>query len=131
MDRLNPTLKSYVQFLSPESNEDDVSIEEVKSRNPREITVPKDSFGFRFFDLLTAVVNYGGKSIPMVSEELNESPTYYYGGKIYTLAQIKRQFPMATMLIHSVENSPNKKAIKCRTGGWYLFEKTDIFIKGI
>jgi uncharacterized protein (UPF0128 family) len=74
------------------------------------------------------VVDADGKQVELTSERLNLSPMHYYGGKLYTVAELKRDFPNNSTLISNVEGNGYAKAIKCRTGNWQPFDKTDIFI---
>ena len=121
--------KTYVEFLYPGSFMSESWTTQVKTRDVSKLKVPKNSFAFKFFDIISVVVEADGKKIELTSEAINESSKHYYGGKLYTVAELKREFPMQRILISNVESNGYKKAIKCRTGNWQPFEKTDVFVK--
>lgn len=123
---MNYVRKTYVEFLSPGSIFNEGSAKEVKTRDVSKLKVPKNAFGFKFFDILSVVVDADGKKVKLTSEQINESPTHYYGGKIYTIAELKREFPD---IVSNFEDNGYKKAIHCRTGNWQPFEKTDVYVK--
>jgi len=123
------TCKTYVEFLSSGTFFDESSVKEVRKRDVSKIKVPKGVLFFRFFDILSAVVYANDKKIRLRSGRTNVSPNYFYGGKIYTIQEIKRDFPKKTRLIREMRDE-RKKAICCQTGEWVLANKTDIIIEG-
>ena len=125
---MNYIRKPYVEFLYPGSFFSESSTSKVTSRDTSKLKVPKNAFGFKFFDILSVVVEADGKQIELTSERLNLSPMHYYGGKLYTVAELKRDFPNNSTLISNVEGNGYAKAIKCRTGNWQTFDETDIFV---
>lgn len=120
--------KTYVLFIYPGVFLNEGSIQEVNSRDVESLRVPKRAFGFKFFDILSAVVEYEGKEFNLESKQINVSPMHYYGGKLYTLSQLKSEFPNAKILIRNVELFKFWKTIHVRTSNWQPFNKTDIFI---
>ena len=70
-----------------------------------------------------------GKKVKLTSERINVSPMRYYGGKLYTVAELKREFPNERILISNIEGNGYDKAIRCRTGNWQPFEETDVFVE--
>jgi uncharacterized protein (UPF0128 family) len=126
---MNYVRKTYVEFLYPGSFFSESSAKEVKTRDVSKLKVPKNAFGFKFFDILSVVVDADGKKVKLTSEQINVSPMHYYGGKIYTVAELKREFPNNDILISNIEGNGYKKAIRCRTGNWQPFEETDIFVE--
>lgn len=123
---MNFVRKTYVKFLYLGSSLIKDSTHEVNTRDVSKLEVPKDAFGFRFFDILSVVVDADGREVKLTSEQINISPMHYYGGKIYTIAELKREFPN-----NDIKGNGYKKVIHCRTGNWQLFEETDIFIEAV
>ena len=121
--------KTYIEFFYPGSFFSESSTQKVKTRDVSRVKVPKNAFGFKFFDILSVVVDAAGKKVLLTSERINVSPMHYYGGKPYTVAELKREFPNERTLISNIENNGYWKAIRCRTGNWQPFKKTDIFVE--
>ena len=48
-----------------------------------------------------------------------------YFGKVYTLKEVKKQFPKLKTLIRNIEGNNYKKVIKTRCGNWQPFERGD------
>lgn len=126
---MNYVRKTYVEFLYPGVMFSESSTHEVESREVSKVKVPKNAFGFKFFDILSVVVDADGKEVQLTSEHINVSPMHYYGGKLYTVAELKREFPNEHTLIGNVEGNGYNKAVRCRTGNWQLFEDTDVFVE--
>lgn len=121
--------QTYVRFLYPGIMLSEDSVHKVENRDVSKIRVPEDAFAFQFFDVLSTTVTVNSKNIALTSEEIDVSPRHYYGGKVYTIAELKRELPNEHTLINNVQNNHYKKVIKCRTGNWQPFEKTDIFVE--
>lgn len=117
---------TYLEFLYPG---DYGSIRKVRTRDISKVKVPKNAFGFCFFDILSVMADADGKKVLLESSQINESPMYYYGGKVYTIVELKRKFPNEDILINNLKTNGCKKAILSRVGNWQLFQKTDVFIK--
>lgn len=120
---------TYVEFLYPGLLMSESSSQEVASRDLLKLEVPENAFGFRFFDVLSMTVEVEGEEVELTSKTLNKSATHYYGGTVYTAAQIKRQFPDEKILISNIEGNRYKKVIKCRTGNWQPFQKDDVLVE--
>lgn len=106
-------LKHYVEFSYPESFVSEDVIREVAERNPALITLPKYAYAYRFFDRTEIIVD-GEK---LVGEPKNFSPLTYLG-KVYTLEQVKAEFPKAKVLISNIECNGWERVIKTRWGIW-------------
>lgn len=126
---MNYVLKTYVDFLYANPLLSKTSAKEVRTRDITKLKVPENAFAFRFFDIISLVVEVDGQKVELKSQQINVSPRHYYGGKIYTVAELKLEFPGDLILICNIERSGCKKAIKCRTGNWRPFEETDLFVK--
>ncbi|KKU53877.1 MAG: hypothetical protein UX77_C0036G0008, partial [Parcubacteria group bacterium GW2011_GWA1_47_11] len=122
---MNHVRKTYIEFLYPGSFFNESSTQKVKTRDVSKVKVPKNAFGFKFFDILSVVVDVGGKKVKLASEQTNVSPMHYYGGKLYTVAELKCDLSN-DLLVKNVEGEGCKKAILCRTGNWQPFRRTDV-----
>src|SRR3989338_11530510 len=101
---MNHVRKTYIEFLYP-SFFSESSTQEVKSRDVSKVKVPKNAFGFKFFDILSVVVDADGKKVQLTSERINVSPMHYYGGKLYTVAEPEREVPNERALISNIEGN--------------------------
>lgn len=119
---------TYVEFFVQRALFAESMTNKVKTRDVSKIKVPKNAFRFRFFDKHIYSETIGGKELKK-EEITDESPVYYYGGKVYTIAKLKREFPDNEILIENAKSNGYKKVIRCRTGNWQLFNKTDVLIE--
>lgn len=55
---------------------------QVAHRDLRQLEVPEDVFGLRFFDRYEAVIEEGGHGVPLVSKDLNWSKLHFWGGTV-------------------------------------------------
>ncbi|MEK7631382.1 MAG: hypothetical protein AAB445_00740 [Patescibacteria group bacterium] len=126
---MNLVRKTYIEFLYPGVFLNESSTQEIKTRDVSRVKVPKNAYCFKFFDILSLAVKTEGEEVLLTSERINVSPRHYYGGKLYTIAELKREFPNERVLIGNIEGNGYKQAIRCRTGNWQTFTETDILIK--
>ena len=116
-------LKHYVQYLFPGILFDEYIEEEIADRNAALVSVPNSAFGYRFFDK-TEIVFCGEK---LVGESKNFSPTTYFG-TVYTLEEIKRQFPEYQTLIDNMEANDWNQVVRTRTSTWKPLKEGDVVI---
>lgn len=116
----------YVEFLCPGALMSETSCEEVSRRDAAAVEVPENAFAFRFFDRMEAAVDADGKERMMRSERFNYSPTYYPGGKAYTLAKLELHFPEETTLLSNARSNKWLGAIRTRIGNWQPWEHGDV-----
>lgn len=121
--------KTYIEFVYPGIFFNESSTKQVQSRDTTRVEVPDGAFGFRFFDILEATVKANGKAVKLTSARVNESPMHYYGGRIYTRAEVVREVPNNRKLLSNMDGNGWDKVIKTRTGNFQPFEKTDVFIE--
>lgn len=122
--------KTYVEFCYQGDLFSGRWTREVKTRDVSRVKLPENAFGFWFFDIISVVVDVDGKKVRLTSGQINDSPSHYYGGKIYTVEEFRRKFPSAYASHASdIKINGHKKMLACRTGNWVPFEKNDIFIK--
>jgi len=103
--------KHFVRFLYPGSFFSEDSSKEVAERDPAKVDVPQGAFCFSFYDQIVGVAIEGDKEIPVSSGSLDESPKYYYGGKVYTVAELNAEFPNERILISNVEGNGYNTAL--------------------
>jgi uncharacterized protein (UPF0128 family) len=121
--------QTYIAYIySTELYRED-SIRKVKTRDVSMIKIPKNICGFGFFDIISATATINGKKVRIKSKRINISPTYYCGGKVYTLAELKRKFPNEEETICNIEEDKCKKIIICSDGAWREFEDNDVVLK--
>lgn len=125
---MNYVRKTYVEFLYPGLMVSESSTKEVENRDVTKLLVPDNAFGFKFFDILSVTVEADGQKMDLISQRLNISPMHYYGGTVYTVAELKANFAHEPTLISNVEDNGYKRAIRCRTGNWRPLDETDIYI---
>ena len=126
---MNYVRQTYIEFLYSGVLVSEISTYEVKTRDPSKVKVPENAFGFKFFDILSVIVDADGRKVELTSERINVSPMHYYGGTLHTVEELKREFPNARILISNIEDNGYERAIRCRTGNWQPFEKTDVFVE--
>lgn len=121
--------KHFVRFRYLGSFFSKESSNEVADRDPLKVGVPEGAFAFTFYDLVVGVAIENGKAIPVSSAALDESNHYYYGGKIYTVTELKKELPNKRILVSNIECNGYRRAIKCRTGNWQPFGDGDVYIE--
>ena len=92
-------LKHYVEFLYPGMFTSETTKEEIAERNESHITLPKNSFGFRFTDREEVKLENG----KVLKGEFENSTGIYYEGRKMNLSQIKKEMPESTILISNME----------------------------
>lgn len=116
---------TYIEFYYRGAIFAETSVKEVASRDTKGVDVPEGSYGFRYFDMMST--EEGG--VKMTSGRLNISPIHYYGGRIMTLDEVRREMSDAHILISNIENNGYTRVIRCRTGNFVPFEDGDIYIE--
>lgn len=113
-------LKHFVEILFPGIIVSERRVQEVADRNPSLITVPVDAFAFRFFDCQVAKSN----GDIFVSNKQNFSPFTYFG-TVYTLEEVKKQFPEHTILIENMECNGHQKMVRTHRENWFSLKEGD------
>lgn len=121
--------KIYVRFYYPGGFVGETTAKRAKSRNASKVKVPQHAYGFRFFDVIETIVEINGQSVKLTSAPINESPMHYYGGRVYTCAEVVQKVPDHASLLASMEEHGWGKVIKTRVGYFLPFEETDILIE--
>lgn len=118
-------LKHFVEFLYPGLwDQCEYSHEEIAERKPELVTVPNEAFAYRFYDQVQAVVD--GE---LLKGERKNYSGYTYFGKVYTLEEVKKEFPNLTNLISDMEGYGWFRVVRSRRGDWRPLAKGDTVIE--
>ena len=107
---------TYAKLFYRGSLSDEERVVEVQSRDPWAV---EDEFAFavQFYDQQVETVNLPwNEERPVRSHPENLSPKYYYGGVVYSLADVKSIFPDEKILITNMEVNGWKHVVKTRHG---------------
>lgn len=110
-------------------NHDDSTVV-VAARDPKVVDVPTDQdvVGFYFYDQVAGTIMVDGEEIQVASAVLHKSHMYYFGGCVYSLAQLKDKFPHEENLVHNAEVN-GCSMIMCRDGRWRYFQEGDVLLE--
>lgn len=118
-------LKHFVEFCYPVSFVREYTCKEIAEREPKMVKLPAGAFGYRFYDQ-EHITN--GDQLIMIGKERNYSG-YTYFGKLYTLEQIKKDFPEKTSLILNMKINGWDKAVKICDEEWVILNEEDKVIE--
>lgn len=110
-------LKHYVTFLVPSLFFAEQLPREISDREAPVNDIPNGAFAYYFFDLDESA-----------NKPKNVSSRTYLGGQVYSLEQVKEQFPEYKTLILNMENNKLPRVILTPTGNWYPFAEGDIVL---
>lgn len=89
-------------------------------------------YAFEFYDKETELLTIKETGEPFVRENrINPSPLHYIAAKVFTLEELKAQFPLNEILHSNIENNDQTgtpRAILCKLGNWQQFEEGDIIL---
>ena len=124
-------VQTYVEHLYPGVLASEISTSPVATRDIAKtaLALPEGAYGFRFFDRTEATVD--GEEL--LGKPKNFSPTYYPGGKIYTLEQVERgdlKTPRCgnDILIGNMRRNNFPRVVETRTGNVYPVSEGDQII---
>jgi hypothetical protein len=121
--------KTFVEFAFPGESLHTNSAEEVKSRDVSKVKVPVGAYGFKFFDVIAKQARINGRVVETESRRMSESPTYFCGGRLYSMKDVRRGIPNGDVLITIMRANDCTKVIKTRAGNICLFDKKDVLLK--
>lgn len=108
-------LKHYVEFLYPGLIVSESEEREVPSRDYKDLKkIPKNCFGFRFFDRVENTVD----DEILYGQNKNYSKMYYPKANKYSLSEVKEQFPDHNILISNMKNNGWKYVVRTRHGNF-------------
>jgi len=120
--------KTFVEFAFRDESFHN-SAKEVKSRDVSKIKIPDGVFGFKFFDIIVKQARINGRVIETESSRINESPTYFCGGRLYSMKDVRREIPNGDVLLAIMRVNDCTRVIRTRTGNICLFDKKDLLVK--
>jgi hypothetical protein len=116
--------KHFIEIFYPGSLFAETATQEIKSREEK-VNIPKESYGFRFFDQSHVLSN--GETL--IGPRKNVSGMTFIGKK-YSLEELKQQFPEERRLYSNVKQN-FKFAVKTRRGNWQGVGENDIVLESI
>ncbi len=126
MDYIRKTCIEYLIYGEiPNQN----IIEEVPNREFNNLLVPDKAYGFRFFDIITAHADVDGVLVELRSKRINESPLYYYGGRVLTREDVNKDLPNNDKILLYMNINGWDKIIQTRQGQFFEFRKDDVIIE--
>lgn len=90
-------LKHYVEFLYPGIITSETTLKEVQDREPRNISIPEEAFGFRFVDREEIELRE-----EILKGEYKSQSGWYYQGRKMSLEDVKREMPEKKILIDNM-----------------------------
>lgn len=116
---------TYVEYMLVGSFFSESSISKVDSRdiNLAKSNMPKNSFGFRFYDREEIFNN--GKTLKGDTE--NYSAWYYLGEKL-SLSEVKSKYSDKRILISNMEGNDWKHVVMNKFGQFIPLDKKDVVI---
>ena len=118
-----PKLKHYVEFLYLGIMFENTGVKKIKVRDSSKVTVPKDAYGYRFFDILES--RCGNETLK--GNPKNYSGAHYFG-KVMTLDDVKREVPDSNSLQKNMINNNYDRVVKTRMGNFLPLKKEDMVI---
>lgn len=111
----------YIEMLRTGALVSESIVEKILQRDISGIIIPDDVFAYRFFDRTEETIN--GKI--MRSRKKNISPMTYFGD-VYSLKEIKEQFPDLKNLIRNMLVNNYEKVVKTDLGNWQPYRDGDV-----
>lgn len=130
---------TYAEYLMPGSFFPEETTKELEQRSVEEAITkaPESAFCFVLYDrdyvpLDESQAKVVGK-VEVAGPVKNESGRYYLGGKVYTVAQLKKAYPDKDILISNIEGNGYTHAIQTHLGNWQHFEpdKDELVREGV
>lgn len=125
---MTATLIHYVEFYNPASSPSGRIYTKkqsaiVSGRDIKKLDIPKDAFGFKFFDIQMAVEN----GITMKSEPVHISGMHYLGGQII-MAKKAVTVIFDHRLLRKIESEKWQRVILCNDGEFREFKHGDLIV---
>ena len=117
--------QTYVEFMYPGSFFSETESKLVTSRRMLLADVPRNAFGYSFYDLESTILN--GETL--TGKPKNKSKIFLIG-KPYTLDELRALFGSQAdmrVLISNVERNKWRGAVLCRSGNWQpMMDTTEV-----
>ena len=121
--------KTFVEYLVSGDIPNQNFIDQVPDREFDTLLVPEKAYGFRFFDMIIAHVDVDHTLIELRSRRINQSPLYYYGGRVLTADQVIKDIPDNEKILLYMNVNGWDRVIQTRTGQFMEFKNDDIIIE--
>lgn len=120
------TIKHFAEWMFPGIFVSETSVSEVPTRDQFEVAkeAPNGAFAFCIFDVAEATVD-GEK---LSGERKNNSPLYYLGGRVMTLAEVEKEYPNEATLLYNMRNNGYDRIIRTSCGQFVPFNDGDLVI---
>lgn len=116
----------FVEYLFRDGELTRTAIEEVFDRKVDLEKVPKNVFGYRFFDR-EEIQGEDGTSV--LGPRENESGTTFLGKRVYTLEEVKSDFPNLNGIITFMTYNRCPNVVLTKMGNWQPFKIGDFLIE--
>lgn len=116
-------LKHYLEIFYPGLLFSESEIKEVENRDPNNVVIPDNAYGYRFFDRIELI----REKDTLTGPKKNYSPMTYFG-RAYTLEEVKKLFPKEEILIKNMIHNHWRVAVKTRMGNWQILRDGDVVI---
>jgi len=117
-------IQTYVEFVYPGIVVPETSTEKTNHRDPNKIKIPKNSYGFRFYD--REILE--GTTGKLYGKQLNES-NWFYKGRVKTLNDVEREEPN-TVLHRNMKYNKINRVVVTEFGQAIPMEDEDIMVCG-
>jgi hypothetical protein len=114
--------KTFVEFAFRDESFHN-SAKEVKSRDVSKIKIPAGAYGFKFFDVIVKKAGINDRVVE------TESGTYFCGGRLYSMKDVRREIPNGDVLITIMRANDCTKVVRTPAGNICLFGKKDVLLK--
>ena len=121
--------KTFVEYLVTGDIPNQNLIDEVPDREFNNLLVPEKAYCFSFFDMIIAHVDVDDTLIELRSRRINQSPLYYYGGRVLTTEQVIKDIPDNEKVLLYMNVNGWDKVIQTRTGQFMEFKNDDVIIE--
>ncbi len=125
---MDTTRKKYIEFIYSDIVLSESSKKVIENRVITKVEVSEKAIGFRFFDTLETTIEVDGKPVKLMSERIDESAMFYYGGRVYTREELAQEASGNQTLLDNMDRHGWNKVIKTRMGNFRPFKDTDILI---
>jgi len=121
-------IKTFIEFLYPGIFVSESSAQEIDHKDPKKVVIPKNCFGFRFYDCeIVKSKKYPNETL--VGRAKNHSGWFYINSEILTLKEVEKKMPEATILISNMKINKWKKIVNTSFGQSLQLRAGDTILK--
>jgi len=118
----------YIRRYYPGLMVSNNSAEEVSSRDPHQIQPKRNMYGFMFFDKVEVTTEANGESVVTLSKQMNESPTYYHGGRVLSQSDVAKMGSRYNILLSNMQCNEWDRVIQIRAGSCFPLRDGDVVL---